>query len=245
MNIRQRIASAYRGHLPDRIPWTIYRGLLPQTPAAEALQKKGLGLFLSAAPYSAATPNVKYEDREATEEGFKVRYRTYRTPAGSMTHKWRVEPGYGSNWTAEYPVKGPKDYEVLEFTIRDTTYQPNFENFLKVQRGMGDAGIVLAPVERPPFQKLWIQWAGLERVVVDLHEDPEPVERVLKAMFERQLEMFSIIAHSPAEFVWCPETSPARWPARPSSTGTWTRTTTRWTESCTRRANGWSRTWTA
>ncbi|MCX6347964.1 MAG: hypothetical protein NTV79_00465, partial [Candidatus Aureabacteria bacterium] len=130
MKIRQRIASAYRGHLPDRIPWTIYRGLLPQTPAAEALQKKGLGLFQSAAPYSAGTPNVKYEDREAVEDGRKVRYRTYRTPAGTLTQKWLFEPGYGSWWTKVYPIKGPKDYEVLEFIIRDTTYQPNFENFL-------------------------------------------------------------------------------------------------------------------
>jgi hypothetical protein len=205
MTIRERIVAAYRGHLPDRIPWTIYRGLLPKTPAAEALQKKGLGLFLSAAPYSAATPNVKYEDREAVEDGAKVRYRTYRTPVGALTQKWRIETGYGSGWTKEYPVKGAKDYEVLEFIVRDTVYRPNFEGFLKAERDMGDAGIVLAPVERPPFQKLWILYAGLERVVVDLHEDPGPVERVLKAMFEKQLEMFRIIADSPAEFVWCPD----------------------------------------
>jgi hypothetical protein len=205
MTIKERIAAAYRGEAHDRVPWTIYRGLLPQTPAAEALQRKGLGLFLSAAPYSASTPNVKYEDREGTEGAFKVRYRTYRTPVGALTHKWRIETGYGSAWTAEYPVKSPKDYEILEFIVRDTIYRPNFEGFLKAQQNMGDAGIVLAPVERPPFQKLWIQWAGLERVVVDLHETTESVERVLKAMFEKQLEMFKIIADSPAELVWCPD----------------------------------------
>ncbi len=205
MDLRQRIATAYRGHLPDRLPFTIYRGLLPQTPAAEALQKKGLALFQAAAPYSAATPNVRYEDREATEDGFKVRYRTYRTPVGSLTQKWVVEPGYGSGWTREYPIKGPKDYEVYEFIVRDTVYAPNPEAFLKVQQATGDAGIVLASVERPPFQKLWIQFAGLERVIVDLHEDPEPVERALKAMFEKQLEIFRLVADSPAEFVWCPD----------------------------------------
>ena len=45
MTLRERLLTGLRGGKPDRIPWSIYAWLLPETPAAHELHAKGLGLM--------------------------------------------------------------------------------------------------------------------------------------------------------------------------------------------------------
>ena len=201
MSPRERILAVLRGELPDKIPWTIYEGLLPKTPEAEELIERGLGLVQAVAPYKVERPNVRVSVQR-TPDG---EIRTFETPVGTLRQVLRRERGYGSLWIREHLVKDVGDYEVLKFIVNDTVYLPNYEAFLEAEGRMGDRGVVMAALERAPFQRIWIEFTGIERLSFDLHENPSPVMGLMEAMAAKCEEMLRIVAESPAELIWCPD----------------------------------------
>jgi hypothetical protein len=219
MNKRERICTAFLGGMPDKVPWTIYRGLLPQDDETEKLQELGLAVVSSAGVYSAERPNVSVSEEKGSPspqpspfkgEGVYAKWdenawvRTYHTPVGNLSQTLKTG-GYGSTRTLEHLVKERKDYETLEFFINDTIYRPNYQGFKDADKAYGENGLVWASVERAPFQKLWIEFTGIERLSYDLYDNCDAVERVLDAMLAKQRELWAIVADSPAEFVWCPD----------------------------------------
>ena len=205
MNLRERIHTALRGELPDQVPWTIYRGLLPQDEYAEKLREMGLGTVHIAGTISSTSPNVSVTENNIESSDGNLRVLTYKTPVGSLTKTVRTETGYGSTWTMEHLVKKPEDYAVLEFIINDTTYHANYDAFKQADEAVGESGFVMTSVERTPVQKLWIEFTGIERFSLDWYEERETVERILDVILAKQREMWEIVADSPAEFVWCPD----------------------------------------
>ncbi|MBI2941145.1 MAG: hypothetical protein HYY04_11975 [Chloroflexi bacterium] len=205
MNTQERIVTALRGGMPDRVPWVTYTGALPQGMLERQLRNRGLGLLAHRAVYTIDRPNVRLAERPVEENGETITVRTWQTPLGELTEKRRTEPGYNSSWAIEHFVKKPRDYEILEFIIHDTTYHPDYGPFLRKQSEMGTDGLVNTAVHRMPFQRLWIEYTGLDRFLLDLHDYPELVNRVLDAMREKDLELWEVVAHSPAEFVWAPD----------------------------------------
>ena len=205
MDTRERIVAALRGHMPDRVPWTVYAGFLAQGTFERRLRSQGLGLVRHTAVCSAERPNVQLAERTVRENGESVVIRTYRTPVGELSERRRTEPGYNSSWAIEHFVKEPADYEVVEFIIRDATYLPDPVAFARAERDMGVDGLVATAVHRIPFQSLWVEWTGLDRLMLDLHDFPDRVNGVLTAMVEKDREMWAIVADSRAEFVWCPD----------------------------------------
>lgn len=201
MTTKERIYTALRGRMPDQVPWTIYRGLLPENETSRRLRSLGLGLVFTHGCYTANMPNVKIED---VQEG-EYQVRTYHTPLGTLSQKARLEQGYGSSWTKEHLIKNLSDYEILKFIIEDTVYEPNYQPFIETARDVGEHGMVMTSVQRLPFQKLWIEFAGIERLSIDLHENRSAVESVFETMMEKDRELWNIVADSPAEFVWCPD----------------------------------------
>ena len=205
MNGRELVTAALRGNRVERMPWTIYANLLPRGAVERDLRNRGLVLLSHQSVFTIQRPNVTLEERTSDEDGETIRVRTHHTPLGSLTERRRVEPGYGSSWAFEHFVKEAKDYEILEFVVRDTRYTPDLTTWERARDEIGADGIVNTGVHRIPFQRLWIEYAGLDRLLLDLHDHPELVGRVLRAMDEKDREMWRIVADSPVEFVWCPD----------------------------------------
>jgi hypothetical protein len=148
---------------------------------------------------------VEISQEDEILNGIPTRVVRYRTPLGEIWQRLRKESGYGSDWRVEHFIKDVKDYEVLEFVIRDVKYSPNYDVYNKAAESMGDNGVVTAWTERVPIQHLWILYTGIERLSIDLNENLPVVERVMEAMMDKAREIWAIIADSPAQFVWCPD----------------------------------------
>jgi len=191
--------------MPDKVPWTCYAGLMPHGEAAERLKQEGLGLVVVRVPFKQRHPNVRVETQEIVVDGERRQITTWHTPVGDLTQVARTEPGYGTWWTFEHMIKDVRDYEIMEFVVRDTVYEPDYEGFLETRKAFGDTGIVLGSVCKQPIQQLWTKLAGAERMSLDLYDHPDVVDRFVKAMQEKDREMWHIVADSPAEFIWLPD----------------------------------------
>ena len=205
MTTKERIYTALMGQMPDRVPFTTYTGVITAEEGFDHLIAQGLGFLASCHVYSEQSPNVEIIQKDEILNGIPTRIVRYKTPVGEIWRRSQTEPGYGSSWNIEHFIKDAKDYEVLEFIIRDTEYSPNYDAYRKAEEAMGDNGIITVWTERVPIQRLWIQYTGIERLSIDLNENLSAVERAMEAMTDKNREVWDIVADSPAQFVWCPD----------------------------------------
>ncbi len=205
MNTKERIRTALMGQMPDRVPFTIYRGIVTAEDGFDDLIAQGMGFMASCRVYDTTHQNVEITQEDETLDGIPTKVVRYKTPVGEIWQRSRTEPGYGSSWHMEHFIKNVKDYEVLEFIIRNTEYSANYDVYEKAEEAAGDTGIVIAWIERVPIQRLWIQYTGIERLSIDLNENLSVVERVMEAMMDKSRETWKIAANSPVQFMWCPD----------------------------------------
>lgn len=192
--------TAFRGGMPDRVPFTCYGGMAPTGMAMERLRDLGLVILERMPPFEVTHPYVELETSEVAGQAYPTTLTIWRTPVGQLTQVQVVEPGYGSFWTREFPVKRPEDYAVLEFIIRDEMHEPRMERFLEFDRSLGDHGIAIPRAADPPLQELWRRFTGFERFALDWQDCRSEVLRVLDAMSQRNRRIWDIVANTPGEF---------------------------------------------
>lgn len=199
MTLREQVLTVVRGGKVDRVPFTCYLGLFP--PGAEEIEN--LAAVTSAPAFDTVSPaQVQVTSRELSPGVLESRM---TTPWGALTHVAHTETGYGSSWTKEPWVKEPEDYRVLEELIRAQKLVANPEGIRAAQRQVGDRGVVLAWLGRTPFQRLWIEYVGMEHLALHLVDCPDALEGVIEAMAEQSREAARITAASEAELVWLPD----------------------------------------
>ena len=205
MTTKERMRTALTGGMPDRIPFTTYKGVIAAKEGFDDLIEQGLGFMESCNVYRVATPNVEVVHEDETVDAIPTRVVRYKTPVGELWYRARAEPGYWSSWKIEHMIKDVQDYKVLEFIIRDAEYSPDYDAYRNAEDNMGDTGIVMAWTDRVPIQRLWIEYTGIERLSYDLQDNLSIVEGIMEAMRDKTREAWEIVAESPTEFIWCPD----------------------------------------
>lgn len=201
MKSREKILAVLRKINTGEVPLGAYDFLLPRGYIERKVREKGCGIFHFEKPYLTEMKGVEVFIREGIEDGRPFVFRRFLTPVGSVEERILVESGYGSRWTKEFLVKTPKDYETIQYIVEKTVYHVNYDLLQRAERDLGEDGIVLASVDRTPFQKLLLEWAGAERLLVDLFEIPEKVEELLRLMTTRMEEVYRIAADSTVDVV--------------------------------------------
>jgi uroporphyrinogen-III decarboxylase len=218
MTLRERVMSVYRKEAPDQTPVGIYRRYLPRGSAEREVRSLGLAIIdycpvvsMLAPPwhmqsgYLSEVKGADLEIRFSWDGGQKVETRSYRTPVGTVFQQTRRDPSYGSDWITKYYIEKPEDYRVMRYLVDNTVFRRDDQAFETAAADLGEDGIVLGRVDRSPFQKLLIELAGPERLVLDLSTEPEPVIELLKALDRRMDEVFCMVLDSRAEVIWQPD----------------------------------------
>ncbi len=202
MTIRENLEAALRGETVEQIPFAIYGGFF-NGPAGEALREiEGMGTINMARPWGVEYSSVEVKTEPLADGGDLT---TYHTPVGDLAQRRSTESGYGSMWTMEHLVKRPEDWQVVQYLIEDTHYVPTLEAFDDADGQIGEQGLTMAPVERMPFQRLWIEFGDIEQLCYLLADDRDRLDRMISAMTRKQTEHWEIVARSDAEFIWAPD----------------------------------------
>lgn len=218
MTIHDRMMAIYRGQLPDRIPVSIYAPYLPRGACERELRELGLGIIDWLPVVSFLAPPWRTEPGYISEvkgAGFRVSFswengqcvetRTYTTPVGEISRRATKEPTYGSDWITKFYVTTPADYRVVQYLVENTVFRKNESALRARMRDLGSDGVVLARMDRSPYQKLLIELAGPERFLMDLYTDPEPVSELLAAMDRKMDQAFEMAVESAVEIIWQPD----------------------------------------
>ena len=170
----------------------------------ETLRKEGMCIIDSRSVYKSVSPNIKTEAQTFNKDGAVYQRTTIKTPKGELSSLTKRVPSpktEGTAWRMEMMFKCPKDYDAVEFMIRDRKYLPDYEPFLRAQEQSSDFFKTSAPGS--PLHTIMYSIMGLETFSIEWAERRERVIALHDVMAENQREIYSIVAKSPAEVVQC------------------------------------------
>ncbi len=213
MNMRERLLAILRRQEIDRVPVIMYDDLFPPRIRHEVRKRFGdkIGLLRWSAVHRVETPHC----RTVLEEYFVGETRwertTLYTPAGSVFQERAFEPAYNSGSFRKHYIQEPEDYEVLWAYLEDAVILEDYQRFHRDQAELGDAGLPLAAVERSPYQYLWVEMVGLDRLAYHFADFPERVHKTIDMLNARARRIFEIVYHSPVPLIDFPDniTAPA------------------------------------
>jgi len=209
MTIRERIVAALQHEPVDQIPFTIYPGMIPRGEQEDRLRALGLGISWRVPLVKSHMPNVTVDYVEYQERGRRFGRWTAHTPVGAVSMVKQLHAAYGSSWYMEHYVKGPDDYPVVEFMVRDTVYEPDYDAYYQAVEELGEDGYVSGNFGYSPLMEMRVNLLGMERFGMDRFDHPDQFYSLYEALREKQQEVYPLLADGPAELViYCGNCTP-------------------------------------
>ena len=218
MNKSSRLLNAYRRISDGRPVLSIYSRYLPRGGRERGARELGLALVdnypivsLIAPPwhlspgYVSETHGIEFTISYHWTNGTKVEKRTYNTPHGSVWQETTVDPSFGSDWIQRFYIKKPEDYQIVRYIVENSVLRLQEKEFQHRVDDMGADGVVVARVDRSPYQKLLVELAGPERFLMDLYSAPEIVEPLFQALERKMDEALRMVMNTGVELIWYPD----------------------------------------
>jgi uroporphyrinogen-III decarboxylase len=201
MDVAERVYLTLKGEVADRIPWLIYSNHLPRGSFERRMRNMGLGLDVRCSVYKSYTPNVKVESKTMGDYTYIV----YRTPVGEVYSKYRTGltfqfKGQGS-WMVGHPIKKVEDIDVVRFIVEDTVYEPQYDVYEQLEEELEGDGVVTVGGDYTPLMKIIVSFMGFQNFVLMQMKHMDKINELIDALDRKYMEMYSIIAKSPAKIV--------------------------------------------
>jgi len=179
----------------DKTPFTVYETLIPWCTAERELRRKGLCVvWRKTSLFKIHTPEVRRKEIRYEEKGKSYVREEYETPVGNF-YTLREDRGY-TFWTVHYAFSSPEDYRKLIFFYKNHRYEPNFEEFIRKEKSLGEDFILRGRIGLEPFQQI-IRLMGTERFCIEWMERRDEVLRLYQAIVEAKRKLYPILAESP------------------------------------------------
>jgi hypothetical protein len=199
--IRARLQRALDGEVVQRPTYLAYDWFVQNRPIDwERLFSLGLGQIAHADLVSVERPNLEIIETTREVDGRTRRDVRWVTDRGEL-HQWHL-----GEWQQEFLIKTPDDYAILGRALEDTRYTPVSEPFYEAERRIGESGITIgqlgwAPIRRTPVLQVQIDFAGPERLAMDLADEVPQLMELLELMTELTLEKFRQAVKGPGRYI--------------------------------------------
>lgn len=123
------------------------------------------------------------------------------SPKGTLHGRKRIGE-WGCSWHyVEYPIKRIEDLAVMEYVLAHTRYHFNEKLYEEAKAAVEDSGEVQFYWGRSPFQKLLLEYAGVENTFILLHDYPQRLQDYLKRAEESEEALFALLASCPVKIL--------------------------------------------
>ncbi len=199
--IRGRLQRALDGEVVRQPVYVAYDWFVQNRPIDwERLFSLGLGQIAHADLVSVERPNVEIVETTREVDGRVRRDVRWITDRGEL-HEWHL-----GEWQREFLIKTPDDYRIIQRALEGTRYTAVSEPFFEADRRIADSGITIgqlgwAPIRRTPVLQVQIDFAGPERLAMDLADEVPQLMELLELMTELTLEKLRQAVKGPARYI--------------------------------------------
>lgn len=136
------------------------------------------------------------------EGGLERRDVTIRTAHGELHEYYLGSSDKGLlPWRMEHFIKTPSDYRLMTRALEGTTFEPTDKAFDESEAAIGERGITMAHVDRTPFQKIQIDFAGIEAFSYHLADESPELLELLELMNGLKIDELACVVQSKAPLV--------------------------------------------
>lgn len=199
--IRQRFRRSLDGQIVGRPVYAVYDWFVENRPIDwTSLFQQGLGQIAHADLVGTERPNVEIVETTREIDGRQRRDVRWITDRGELS-QWHL-----GEWQQEFLVKEPADYRILQRAFEGTRYAATAEPFRQAEQHLGDSGITLGqlgwtPIRRTPVVQVQIDFAGPQRLAMDLADEVPELMELLEMMTQLTLQKIREAAKGPGRYV--------------------------------------------
>jgi hypothetical protein len=203
MNIRERLLGALRGEVVTHPVYVVYDAFLPNPFVDwEWLFSLGLGRVNHASVVEKRLPNCEIVEKLSVDGGMERKDVTIRTAGGELHEYYLGSSRTGVlPWRMEHFIKTPSDYRLMAKALDGCTYSLTDRAFDESEAALDGNGITIADADRSPFQKIQIDFTGIEAFSYHLADEEPALLELLELMNRLKLEETACMVKSKAEFV--------------------------------------------
>jgi uroporphyrinogen-III decarboxylase len=216
-NYRREIEIALAGGAPKNVPFTIYDMIIPKGLDLSSLQERGLGICARRDVYRKLIKNVIIKSVIEPDGTLCI---VWETPIGRLHQRYRTDAYHPvsserpstkyimNNWNfppymapVEHLIKRRDDYRIAEFIIKNTHYEPIYDEFLEEHKKTGNSGYTLAQTCYSPLTEIQVVWLGQERFCYEIYDNEDAIMHLYELMKKSHLDMYEVVANSPADHI--------------------------------------------
>lgn len=194
---RRRFEAALRGEMPDRVPAVIWNNKLPGGAIDQALLDAGACIVFKSSLYDVELEGIATETEEwRGEDGHQRRRTIYHTPCGNLQKVDIVYPD--TVWSAEYPFRGPKDYDALIALADSQRFVSRYDRFRRDDAHYGASGMARPATEGTPMLEIIYRLLGVETFALEWFDHRDHVVALYDALLAARRRRLPLLAASPA-----------------------------------------------
>ncbi len=212
LSYREMDLAIFRGQDPGRVLWqprlefwyavNRKRGTLPP-PLEQASILEVYDYCHASVRYFGNGLRQRYRNVQFTTkwEDEKRLRRTWETPMGTLTDLVHHDEWNLSSHNTEYKLKGPQDFEILEYMLQDEEWYWDQGAYERDLATIGDRGYPQFFFRRSPVQGLFIEHMGLEPTIFMLMDHPEVIERYAECSAAADEALYRVVCDCPVEIL--------------------------------------------
>jgi len=200
-SIRARLQRALAGEIVDRPVYVAYDWFVQNRPIDwPSLFEQGLGQIAHADLVQEESPDVEIIETTQEVDG------RLRRDVRWITDRGELRESHLGEWRQEFLIKSPADYRIMQRALEGTRHSATSDPFQQAEREIADNGITFghlgwAGIRRTPLLQVQIDFAGPERLAMDLADEVPELMELLDLMTELTLEKVRQAAKGPARYV--------------------------------------------
>lgn len=200
MTPRERVLTAWRGGMPDRVPVAIWHTrLFP--PDYPPLLEAEVCIIVRSDVYRVEHEGVQTESKQWTDHDGNEHVRTvYHTRAGDVQTASAFWPAHATTWVTEWPFKTPDDYGPLIELVASRRFVPTYDQFVRDDARHGPQSIGRPAPLRTPMFEIMYELMGVEMFCTQLADKPDAMDALYEALLAKRREALAVVADSPAQY---------------------------------------------
>ncbi len=219
MSVREDMLAVYHNRHPGKVPLGIYTRYLPRSAVERKVRNLGMGIIdyyplatMAGPPwhfyegYLSEMKNVELRIKHSWQNGRRIERREWETPVGMLIGEIEFDPaGAGSEHIRDHYISSLEDYKIMTYIVENTVIASNEKTIVQRIEELGEDGVLLGRMDRNPYQKCLIEFAGPEQFLIDLFSEPDTVRSLLAVIDEKINEQFEIARNSAVPVIWQPD----------------------------------------
>jgi len=215
MTPRERILAVFRGEKTDKVVWqpridhwydvNKALGTLPERYKGKELLEIYDDLGASPRTYRFFRDTIRcLQDGEVevrTRDDGETISTTFVTPKGKLREVRKKTVHGASTYHTEYFIKGVEDLEVLAYVLREQRFEFDRQLYLELVEKFGERAEPIVNLLWTPFQRLVIEYMGLEKTILILWKHREEVEDFIRVMEENDDKRLRVVKKSPIRII--------------------------------------------